>query len=123
MKDDIRILLVDDNEINSLFAGIMFTKLGILFDIANSKEQAITHIKEHDYHVVLLDIQMPKDDGYSVAKAIREVNSKLPIIAFTSLPEEQVLPRAIGSGMNEYLSKPSAMEELQSIVDRYKKSA
>jgi CheY-like chemotaxis protein len=101
----------------------MFSKLGIPFDVANNKAQALEYIKKHDYSLILLDIQMPKDDGYSVARAIRSINAKLPIIAFTTLPEDQVLPKAIDSGMNEYMLKPSAMQELRSMVDRFKLSA
>lgn len=122
-NENIRLLLVDDNEINSLFAGIMFNKLNIPFDVACNKSQALGLIEKNTYSLVLLDIQMPIHDGYDIAKEIRSIDSKLPIIAFTSLPEEQVLPKAIDSGMNEYLLKPSAMQELRSILDRYKASA
>ncbi len=123
MKENIKLLLVDNSEINSLFAGIMFTKLGIPFDLANTKSQALKLMSKNEYNLVLLDIQMPRDDGYSVARDIRKADPRIPIIAFTTLPEEQVLPKAMDSGMNEYLLKPTAMQELRTILDRYKQSA
>ncbi len=123
MNESVRLLLVDDNEMNSLLTGFLFSKLGIPFDVANNKAQALDYINQNNYSLILLDIQMPNDDGYSVARAIRNINAKLPIIAFTTLPEDQVLPRAIDSGMNEYMLKPLAMQELRSMVERFKMSA
>lgn len=73
--------------------------------------------------MVLLDIQMPQHDGYDVAKSVRKINAKIPIIAFTSLPEEQVLPKALHSGMNDYLLKPRAMQELWGIIEKFQQSA
>lgn len=123
MKKDIKILLIDDNEINSLFAGIMFSKLGITFNVACNKKQAMEHLSKETYDLILLDIQLPNHDGYDIAREVRLSDHKVPIIAFTSLPEEEVLPKALESGMNEYILKPSGMQELQSLVEHYKQSA
>ncbi len=123
MTNEIKILLIDDHEINSLFTGYMFNKLGIPFGIATNKKQALELITTNEYKMVLLDIQMPNHDGYDVAKAVRKIDPKIPIIAFTSLPEEDVLPKALHSGMNDYLLKPRAMQELWGIIDKFQQSA
>ena len=123
MTNDVKILLIDDHEINSLFTGYMFNKLGIPFDIASNKQRAIELLNSNKYSLVLLDIQMPKHDGYDVAQTVRQIDGKIPIIAFTSLPEDEVLPRAIDSGMNDYLLKSTAMQELWGIIDKFQKSA
>jgi CheY-like chemotaxis protein len=123
MTNDVKILLIDDHEINSLFTGYMFNKLGIPFDIASNKRQAIELLNSNTYSLVLLDIQMPKNDGYDVARSVRQIDGKIPIIAFTSLPEDQVLPKAINSGMNDYLLKSEAMQELWGIIDKFQESA
>ncbi|MFT5723820.1 MAG: CheY-like chemotaxis protein [Bacteroidia bacterium] len=123
MINEIKILLIDDHEINSLFTGYMFNKLGIPFDIATNKKQALDLISTKEYTLVLLDIQMPHNDGYDVAKSMRQINPKIPIIAFTSLPEEEVLSKALNSGMNDYLLKPQAMQEIWGIIDKFQQSA
>ncbi len=123
MNSNIKLLLIDDHEINSLYIGFMFNKLGISFDIATNKKQALELISKNDYTVVLMDIQMPNNDGFDVAKSVRKFNLKVPIIAFTSLPEEEVLPKAIDYGMNDYILKPNGMEQLWGIVDRFRASA
>ena len=123
MTTELKILLIDDHEINSLFAGYMFTKLGIPFDVATNKQQAINLLKDNSYTLILLDIQMPNHDGYDVAKALRLMSPKVPIIAFTSLPEEEVLPKALNSGMNDYMLKPQAMQEIWGMINKFKQSA
>ena len=123
MRDEIKILLIDDHEINSLFTGYMFTKLGIPFDVAANKKQALESISANDYTLILLDIQMPNHDGYEISKSLRLVNPKVPIIAFTSLPEEEVLPKALHSGMNDYMLKPKAMQEIWGMITKFKESA
>ncbi|MFT7590378.1 MAG: CheY-like chemotaxis protein [bacterium] len=123
MTNEIKILLIDDHEINSLFTGYMFTKLGVPFDVATNKKQALEYITTNTYTLVLLDIQMPNSEGYDVAKSLRQINAKVPIIAFTSLPEEEVLPKALHSGMNDYMLKPKAMQEIWSIITKFKESA
>lgn len=123
MTNEIKILLIDDHEINSLFTGYMFNKLGIAFDIATNEQQAINLIQNNKYTVVLLDIQMPNNNGYKLAEAVRQYNHKVPLIAFTSLPEKEVLPQAIQSGMSDYMLKPNGMQELRKMIDSYKLSA
>lgn len=120
---DLKILLVDDHEINSLFTGYMFSKLGIPFDIAVNRDQAIALLSKNDYSMVLMDIEMPRYNGYEVAKMLRDINHKIPIVAFTTLPAQEVLPKAFEVGMNDYMLKPNAMQELEDMLDRYKQSA
>jgi len=123
MMTDLKILLVDDHEINNLFTGYLFSKLGIPFDIAVNKDQAIELLSENEYSMVLMDIEMPRYNGYEVAKMLRDINHKIPIVAFTTLPAKEVLPKAFEVGMNDYMLKPNAMQELEDMLDRYKQSA
>ena len=123
MTTELKLLLIDDHEINSLFTGYMFTKLGIPFDVATNKRQALDLVDKNEYTLILLDIQMPQNDGYDVARALRTISPKVPIIAFTSLPEDEVLPKALHSGMNDYMLKPQAMQEIWGMIDKFKRSA
>ncbi|MFV5692717.1 response regulator [Flavobacterium sp. LT1R49] len=106
---DIKILLVEDNELNQLLAIKVFEKWEKEIDIAGNGKIAIDKIEKNDYDIILMDIQMPEMDGNEVTKYIRAnmgSKSNIPIIALTAhatLVEEK---RSIESGMNDYLSKP-----------------
>lgn len=106
---DIKILLVEDNELNQLLAIKVFAKWEKEIDIADNGKIAIEKIEKNDYDIILMDIQMPEMDGNEVTKYIRTnmgSKSNIPIIALTAhatLVEEK---RSLESGMNDYLSKP-----------------
>ncbi|MFV5685253.1 response regulator [Flavobacterium sp. GB2R13] len=106
---DIKILLVEDNELNQLLAIKVFEKWEKEIDIADNGKIAIDKIEKNDYDIILMDIQMPEMDGNEVTKHIRTnmgSKSNIPIIALTAhatLGEEK---RSLESGMNDYLSKP-----------------
>lgn len=106
---DIKILLVEDNELNQLLAIRVFQKWEKEIDIADNGKIAIDKIEKNDYDIILMDIQMPEMDGNQLAKHIRTnmgSKSNIPIIALTAhatLVEEK---RCLENGMNDYLSKP-----------------
>jgi signal transduction histidine kinase/CheY-like chemotaxis protein/HPt (histidine-containing phosphotransfer) domain-containing protein len=106
---DIKILLVEDNELNQLLAIKVFKKWEKEIDIANNGKIAINKIEQNNYDIILMDIQMPEMDGIELTKYIRTnmgSKSDIPIIALTAhatLGEEK---RSLDNGMNDYLSKP-----------------
>lgn len=106
---DIKILLVEDNELNQLLAIKVFKKWEKEIDIANNGKIAINKIEQNNYDIILMDIQMPEMDGIELTKYIRTnmgSKSNIPIIALTAhatLGEEK---RSLHNGMNDYLSKP-----------------
>ncbi|WP_016988412.1 response regulator [Flavobacterium sp. ACAM 123] len=106
---EIKILLVEDNELNQLLAIKVFNKWEKEIDIADNGKIAIEKIEKNNYDIILMDIQMPEMDGNELTKYIRNhmgTKSNIPIIALTAhatLKEEQ---RCMENGMNDYLSKP-----------------
>ena len=106
---DIKILLVEDNELNQLLAMKVFGKWDKQMDIAGNGKIAIEKITNTDYDIILMDIQMPEMDGNELTHYIRTqmgYKSNVPIIALTAhatLGEEK---RCLQNGMNDYLSKP-----------------
>ncbi|MFV8326351.1 response regulator [Flavobacterium sp. ZS1P14] len=106
---NVKILLVEDNELNQLLAIKIFEKWEKVIDIANNGKIAIDKIEKNEYDIILMDIQMPEMDGNEVTRYIRTnmgSKSNIPIIALTAhatLVEEK---RSLESGMNDYLSKP-----------------
>lgn len=102
------ILLVEDNEINRHVALEILAETGITVDIAMNGQEAINLVSVNDYHLILMDIQMPIMDGLSATKIIRQLKpqSQLPIIAMTAhaMPSEK--EKSIAVGMNDHLTKP-----------------
>ncbi|MFN5170765.1 MAG: ATP-binding protein [Cyclobacteriaceae bacterium] len=116
------ILLVEDNEINQLYAGTLLRNLGCTFDIAEDGSKALQKLAYHQYDLILMDIQMPVMDGYETARTIRQSKapySRIPIIALTANASEQDRQQSLDAGMNDQLSKPFRPEDLNSIVERF----
>jgi signal transduction histidine kinase/response regulator of citrate/malate metabolism/HPt (histidine-containing phosphotransfer) domain-containing protein len=106
---DIKILLVEDNELNQLLAVKVFGKWDKQIDIADNGKIAIEKITNTDYDIILMDIQMPEMDGNELTHYIRTnmgEKSKVPIIALTAHATLEEEKRCLQNGMNDYLSKP-----------------
>jgi PAS domain S-box-containing protein len=104
-----KILLVDDQRANLLALRSMLEDLGEVLVEATSGEEAITRVKEHDFAVILLDVQMPGLDGFETAQRIRAAipSRSTPIIFMTSYDEDRPsLERAYTLGAVDYLLKP-----------------
>lgn len=102
-----KILLVEDNQINRLLAVTLFNKWGVDYDWGENGEEAIELMKENDYDIVLMDMQMPIMDGVEATQIIREkIDSKIPIIALTANAFKEDAQKCIDSGMNDVITKP-----------------
>jgi CheY-like chemotaxis protein/HPt (histidine-containing phosphotransfer) domain-containing protein len=118
---DQRVLVVDDNEVNLLVAQRMLEQLGYTVDLATSGEQAIAASAIEDYAVVLIDSQMPGMDGNAATRIIRDRESDkdhTPIIALTADAMHSDRQRAFDAGVDDYLSKPVFIEDLQASLER-----
>ena len=125
---DIRILLVEDNEINQHVALGILESLDLSADIAADGEealQALSRASESDrYHVVLMDCQMPRMDGFQASRHIRtgkagEFNRSIPIIAMTANAMKGDREKCLAAGMNDYMSKPIEPEELHAALVKW----
>ena len=106
---DIKILLVEDNELNQLLAVKVFGKWDKQIDIADNGKIVIEKITNTDYDIILMDIQMPEMDGNELTNHIRTKmgeKSTVPIIALTAHATLEEEKRCLQNGMNDYLSKP-----------------
>ncbi|HRH64791.1 MAG TPA: tetratricopeptide repeat protein [Bacteroidia bacterium] len=113
----VRVLVVEDNKVNQLLVKNMLKKFGFEnFDTAENGKTALAKIRENDYDIILMDIQMPVMDGYEITKEIRtrmrpEIR-QVPIIALTADASDKEKIKARESGMNDYVVKPYTPEEL-----------
>ena len=108
-----RILLAEDNEMNQMIAVAILEEAGFAVDVASDGEQAVRMMRDElagTYDVVLMDIQMPKMDGYEAAGLIRAIDdpakARVPIVAVTANAFEEDRKLALNAGMNGHLAKP-----------------
>ena len=122
-----RILLAEDNEMNQMIAEAILTEAGLRVDIVGDGSEAVEKMKAMPagyYDVILMDIQMPKMNGYEAAKQIRALNDRrkagIPIVAVTANAFEEDRKIALEAGMNGHLAKPydipAIMETLTSLL-------
>jgi two-component system, sensor histidine kinase and response regulator len=123
--EDLRVLLVEDHPINQQLAVELLRDAGVSPDVANDGEEALTLLAAHEpgyYSLVLMDLQMPRLDGYETAKRLR-IDSRyadLPIVAMTAhvTPEER--QRCLALGMRGHIGKPIDPAELSHLVDSFR---
>jgi signal transduction histidine kinase/CheY-like chemotaxis protein len=120
-----KILLVEDNEINMLLSKTLLQRIlpnCIIYE-ANDGKEAIKQFKKEKMDIILMDIQMPKKNGYEATQEIRKLKNSIniPIIALTAgiLVEEK--ENCIKFGMNDYLSKPIIEESLEKTLQKWLK--
>lgn len=102
-----KILLVEDNKINQFLAAIILKKWKMEVEIAENGLIAIEKLKNQNYDVVLMDLQMPEMGGVEATKIIRnELKLEIPIIALTASALKGVDAECLDAGMNDYISKP-----------------
>ena len=122
-----RILLAEDNEMNQVIASTILEDAGFSIDIASDGTEAVEKMASNPagtYDIILMDIQMPKMDGYEAARRIREMEdpgkSGIPIVAVTANAFEEDRKVALAAGMNGHLAKPydipAMMETLESLL-------
>jgi signal transduction histidine kinase/CheY-like chemotaxis protein len=103
---EVRVLVVDDNKTNVVFATMLLQRREILFDIATNGQEAYQLFRERRYDLILMDLLMPVMDGFASTALIRQINREIPIIALTASAFENEKERALASGFNGYLTKP-----------------
>lgn len=121
---DLKILIAEDNPVNQLFLKKLFSKWKMEIDIANDGNEAFEKTKLKKYDVILMDLQMPKLDGYTSAKLILENNKEevIPIVAISANTEDDDKILALETGMSYYLTKPVDVKNLITVLNLVKKS-
>lgn len=118
--EHIKILVVEDNEINQSLIKHLFSEWQLEFDLANNGKEAIAALIKNKYHLILMDIQMPEMDGYTAAQEIRRtLNLDTPIIAMTAHALAGEREKCLSYGMNEYISKPIREEQLHKLISQF----
>ena len=124
---NLTILLVEDNPVNRMVAERVLGKMGFQVDTAIDGSESIPMVNARRYDAILMDIQMPKMDGYTATSLIRDlpkdIGKHIPIIAMTANAMEGDRERCLQAGMDDYIAKPFTPEQLQIVLDRWCRKA
>src|SRR5712664_1920529 len=115
----LRVLLAEDNPVNQQVAVAMLVKRGHEVHVSSNGREAVDAVRQRDYDVVLMDIQMPEMDGFEATHVIRALpkGKDLPIIGLTAHALSGERERCLSHGMTEYLPKPFKAHELFALVE------
>jgi signal transduction histidine kinase/CheY-like chemotaxis protein len=115
------ILLAEDNTLNREVFHALLEKSGIVIDDAEEGEEAVARFETDPdrYDLVMMDIQMPRMDGYTAAKRIRKIDPTIPIVALSANGLTDDRQKSRDAGMNAYLLKPIDEKELFRVVLTY----
>lgn len=119
--DNLKVLLVEDNEINQTLAVALLDRVNIIVQVAGNGEEAIAKLKHNNFDLILMDMQMPVMDGLKATRLIRGKlgMDKLPVIAMTANAMRSSLDQCIEAGMNDYVTKPIDPKLLYQTIGRW----
>ncbi len=119
----VRVLVVEDNQINQEVARLILEKEGITVDVARNGAEALSlvHLPQASYHAVLMDVHMPVMDGLEATRRIRldPDLARLPIIAMTASVFSEERRLCLEAGMNDQVSKPIDVPQLFATLRRW----
>lgn len=127
-RDDVdyshlKFLIAEDNLINQKLILNVMEKLSIKAEIASNGAEALKMLENNHYDLILMDCRMPVMDGYQTTKLIRTLRNDekkfIPIIALTANNIEGGKKKCLESGMNDFLSKPMRINELEAMINKW----
>ena len=107
-----KILVVDDEEMIRKVIKEYSINEGFLVEEADNGRDAVFKVKNNDYDLIIMDIMMPKMDGITVLRKVRESGNSVPVLLLTAKSEIDDRVTGLDSGADDYLTKPFATKEL-----------
>ncbi|MFM7858724.1 MAG: ATP-binding protein, partial [Flammeovirgaceae bacterium] len=118
-----RVLLVEDNEINRLYATTILKNWGCITVVAENGFIALEKVTNEFFNAVLMDVQMPVMDGFEATKSIRSLEDvgkrNIPIIALTANATRKDYEKCLAEGMDDCITKPFTPDDLFKVLNRY----
>lgn len=114
------VLIVDNDNDNLLFASYIIESMGLNYVVTDDSEKCLSLVAELIPDIILLDIVMPKMNGFEIISSIKQEQSfaHIAIIAVTGLTKAEDRDQLITAGFNDYLCKPYLIEELEGKIYR-----
>jgi two-component system, sensor histidine kinase and response regulator len=131
-RQSVRILLAEDNPINQKVALATLKKIGYSADAVGNGNEVIAALKQQRYSVIFMDCQMPEMDGFAAARQIRKMESNpaepclwsapVHIIALTAIAMQGDREKCLAAGMDDYITKPVRLPDMQGALERWSRS-
>lgn len=118
--ESLNLLLVEDNPLLQKVNTMILTSLGYNVKVVGDGKSALVACLNNKFDMVLMDMGLPDMNGISVTRSIRQLahkNEQTPIIAFTTMSREQVMPLSMDTGLNDHQQKPTSPKDLKALVD------
>ena len=119
-------LIAEDNATNQLVARRIFEKLGHKVKVVSNGREALSAVQVRPFDLVAMDVHMPEMDGLDATIAIRDLERKtgthIPIMAMTAHAMKGDRENCLAAGMDDYLSKPVGLADLQAALERRKQA-
>jgi PAS domain S-box-containing protein len=116
------VLLVEDNDINRLYAGTILKRWDCKVEMAENGLIAVNKMHdENKYDIILMDIMMPVMDGFEASKEIRKIDKKIPIVALSATANKTDHEKSREAGMDEFITKPFNPDELFLVLNKIDK--
>ncbi|GAB4282261.1 MAG: hypothetical protein Kow0068_06900 [Marinilabiliales bacterium] len=115
-----KILIVEDDDFNyALFAELLSVKNFNLLRASDGDEAIAVFKTNPDINLVLLDIKMPKKDGYEVFKEMKKINPNIPVIAQTAYALTEDIEKIKKTGFNDFITKPLEISNLYNTINKF----
>ncbi|CUT04960.1 Response regulator receiver domain-containing protein [Candidatus Kryptobacter tengchongensis] len=118
MPEKSRVLVVDDEEALRYLLSSELAAEGYEVETAGDGDEAIEAIKQKDYDVVLLDIKMPRVDGFEVLRFIKQNKPEIKVIMLTAYADVKNAIEALKLGASDFVSKPYDLEDILTSINR-----
>jgi signal transduction histidine kinase/CheY-like chemotaxis protein len=119
VRNDISILIIEDNKMNQKVIGAMLKSLGYSFDVAEDGWEGFQIAQTKKYDLIFMDLIMPEMDGFESSQRILKHDKTILIVAFTADNMPETRKKAELSGIRDFISKPVRVEELKRLFARY----
>jgi len=125
IKENLKVLLVEDNLLNQKLLSINLTKLKCVITIANNGLEGVNIFKNQRFDVIIMDLMMPVMDGFESAREIRKIENEdksrgyTPIIAFTANTLNDDLQKCLENGMDYLMEKPFSSYKFVEIIESF----
>lgn len=121
IADAASIMVVEDEPINMMLITEVLSRMGFAVIKATNGKQALELLQQQDPQLIFMDVNMPEMDGFTTTRLIRQLPepySLIPVIALTADAMQGDKEKCIEAGMNDYISKPFKLEEIESVLKK-----
>jgi CheY-like chemotaxis protein len=121
IADAASVMVVEDEPINMMLITEVLGKMGFAVIKATNGKQALELLQQQDLQLIFMDVNMPEMDGFTTTRLIRQLPepySLIPVIALTADAMQGDKEKCIEAGMNDYISKPFKLEEIEAVLKK-----